>query len=194
LSSQEEKDNNNIQQQLQEEEEQEEKTTTAQQELIQEIQDEKEQQLGYILDAGKASKQRVEYLAKQNEYKVAFDNGKTRSIKRKPLSAKKNREIEDLRSAFTSSRNYEDEYEKAGKKFKVGSQEFDNRADILFEAYKKCAIHCLGVTEEEYDSMIWEDDEEQEKKGIFGIKSIIEACMMRSVHGTAYFHQPSKSS
>jgi hypothetical protein len=185
---------NNTQQQEELQEEDNKPISSQQEELIQEIQDEKEQQLGYILDAGKASKQRVEYLAKQNEYKVAFDNGKTRSIKRKPLSAKKNREIEDLRSAFTSSRNYEDEYEKAGKKFKVSGQEFDNRADILFEAYKKCAIYCLGVTEDEYDSMIWEDDEEQEKKGVFGIKSIIEACMMRSVHGTAYFHPPSKSS
>jgi hypothetical protein len=171
----------------------EEEPITKQQELVQEIQDEKEQQLGYILDASKASKQRVEYLAKQNEYTIAFDDGTTRSIKRKPLSAKKNREIEDLRSAFTSSKNYEDEYEKQGKKFTVNGQEFNNRADILFEAYKKCAIHCLGVTEQEYESMIWEDDEEQEKKGVFGIKSIIEACMMRSVHGTAYFRQPSKS-
>ena len=183
-------DNNNN---IQEQQEQEEKPITQQQELIQEIQDEKEQQLGYILEAGKASKQRVEYLAKQNEYKIAFDDGKTRTIKRKPLSAKKNKEIEDLRSGFSSSKNYEEEYEKEGKKFKVSGQEFDTRADILFEAYKKCAMHCLGVTEKEYDSMIWEDDEEQEKKGVFGIKSIIEACMMRSVHGTAYFHQPSKS-
>jgi hypothetical protein len=169
-------------------------TITQQEQLIQEIQNEKEEQLGYILEAGKAAKQRVEYLAKQNEYKIAFDDGKTKTVKRKPLSAKKNKEIEDLRSAFTSSKNYEDEYEKAGKKFTVHGQEFDGRADILFEAYKKCAIYCLGVTEKEYDSMIWEDDEEQEKKGVFGIKSIIEACMMRTVHGIAYFHQPSKSS
>jgi hypothetical protein len=66
----------------------EEEPITKQQELVQEIQDEKEQQLGYILDASKASKQRVEYLAKQNEYTIAFDDGTTRSIKRKPLSAK----------------------------------------------------------------------------------------------------------
>lgn len=185
---------NNINNNTQQEEQQQKPISSPQQELIQEIQNEKEQQLGYILEASKASKQRLEYLAKQNEYTVAFDDGTTRTIKRKPLSAKKNKEIEDLRSGFSSSKNYEDEYEKAGKKFKVGGLEFDTRADILFEAYKKTAMNCLGVTEQEYDSMIWEDDEELEKKGVFGIKSIIEACMMKAVHGTAYFHQPSKNS
>jgi hypothetical protein len=167
---------------------------TIQEQLVKEIQEEKGDDLTYILDASKASKQRTEYLAKQSEYKIAFDNGKTKTFKRKPLTAKKNKEIEDLRSAFTSSRNYENEYEKEGKKFKVNRQEFDSRSDILFEAYKKCAMYCLGVTEDEYDSMIWEDDEELESKQVFGIKSIIEACMMRTVHGISYFHQPSKNS
>ena len=179
-------DNNNIPEQQE--------GQTVQEQLIKDIQDEKGGELSYILDANKASKQRVEYLAKQNEYTVAFDNGKTKTLKRKPLSAKKNKEIEDLRTGFTSSRTYEEDYEKQGKKFVINGQEFNNRADILFEAYKKCAIYCLDITEDQYDSLIWEDDEELENKGVFGIKSIVEACMMRTVHGTAYFHQPSKSS
>jgi hypothetical protein len=165
-----------------------------QQQLIQEIQEEKEEQLSYILDASKASKQRLEYLAKKNEYNVQFDDGSVRTIKRKPLSAKKNKEIEDLRAAFSSSRKYENEFEEKGKKIKVNEQEFNNRSDILFEAYKKTAMYCLGLTEQEYDSLIWEDIEELEEKDIFGIKSIVEACLMRTVHGIAYFHQPSKTS
>lgn len=166
-----------------------------QQQLIeQEIQDEKEEQLGYILESGKASRQRVEYLAKKNEYNVAFEDGSIKTVKRKPLSAKKNKDIEDLRSAFSSSRKYEDEFEKEGKKIVVNGQEFNNRVDILFEAYKKTAEYCLGITSDEYDSLLWEDDENLIKnKDVFGIKSIVEACLMRTVHGIAYFHQTSKT-
>lgn len=161
--------------------------------IQEEIQDEQAEQLSYILDASKASKQRLEYLAKKNEYTVQFDNGKTKTIKRKPLSAKKNKEIEDLRSAFSSSRKYEEEFERDGKKIIINGQEFNSRVDILFEAYKKTSEYALGLKPEEYDSIIWEDDEELEKKDIFGIKSIVEACLMRTVHGIAYFRHPSKS-
>lgn len=164
-----------------------------QEQIIQEIQEEKQEQLSYILDASKASKQRLEYLAKKNEYKIQFDDGSIRTVKRKPLSAKRNKEIEDLRSAFSSSRKYEDEYEEKGQQININGQKFNTRVDILFEAYKKTAIYCLGLTEDEYDSVIWEDDEQLEKDDIFGIKSIVEACLMRTVHGIAYFRQPSKN-
>jgi hypothetical protein len=165
-----------------------------QEQIVKEIQEEKEEQLSYILDATKASKQRLEYLAKKDEYNVQLDDGSIKTLKRKPLSARKNKEIEDLRTAFSSSRKYEDEFEEQGKTIKVNGQEFNSRSDVLFEAYKKTAMYCLGVTETEYDSMNWEDTEELEEKDIFGIKSIVEACLMRTVHGIAYFHQPSKNS
>lgn len=161
--------------------------------LAQAIKEEKQEQLSYILDASKASKQRLEYLAKKNEYKLQFDDGSIKTFKRKPLSAKRNKEIDDLRTAFSSSRKYEDEYEAKGQPIIVNGQKFNTRTDILFEAYKKTAIYCLGLTENEYDSVIWEDDEELEKDDIFGIKSIVEACLMRTVHGIAYFRQPSKN-
>jgi|SRR5687767_1700202 len=163
-------------------------TTTEQQstddELKKEIKDNQEKEISYILEASQIDDKRSKFLAKLNEYKIAFEDGSSDTFKRKPLSSKKNKEIDDLRSAFASHRG-----DTKGK-IKINGQEFDNTNDVLYEAFKKTAVYCLGMTEKQYDSGIWEDDPDYMEKGIYGLRSILGACLLRAVHGTVYFPQP----
>jgi hypothetical protein len=49
------------------------------------------------------------------------------------------------------------------------------------------------MTDKQYDESIWEDDQEWMPKDVFGLRSILAACLLRAVHGVAYFPQPSKN-
>lgn len=158
-------------------------------EITKQIREEQDAELSYTRESSKASSERSKYLAKQNSYTIMMGNGQPKTVKRMPLSAKRNKEIEDLRSAFMT---YKDTSE--DKPITINGKEFKSRSDILFEAYKKTANYCLGLTDEEHDDAIWEDDDEYVKKGIFGTRSIIEGCLLRAVHGIAHFSQPSKTS
>jgi hypothetical protein len=155
--------------------------------LDQAIKKEQEREMSYIMEAQQADDKRTKYLAKKSEYKIAFEDGSETVFKRKPLSSKKNKEIDDLRLAYFAHRLDRNIFQKV----KVRDKEFSNLNDILEAAYKKTAEYCLGLTEEQYDNAIWEDDlDYMQKKDIYGLKSVITACLLRAVHGVAYFHQP----
>ena len=129
------------------------------------------------------------YLAKKNKFGIAFDDGSTRFVDRKPLSNKKNREIDDLRTAFATIVTIDPE-----KPVKIGDYSFTSVNDIVYTAFQKTAEYCLGLTEKEYDEAITEDYDEYIEKDVWGTRSIILACLVKAVHGQAYFHPPSKSS
>lgn len=154
-------------------------------EITKQIRQELDEELSYTRESSKASSERVKYLAKKNEYNVMMGDGKSRTLRRIPLSAKKNKELEDLRSAFMTYKDTTQE-----NPVTINGIVFTSRSDILFEAYKKCALYSLGLTEDEYNDAVWEDDDEYMKKDIWGTRSIIEGILLRSVHGIAHFSQP----
>ena len=159
-------------------------------ELKESIKEEQQKEISYILETSQVDDKRSKFLAKQNQYKVIFDNGKEDTFKRRPLSSRKNKEIDDLRSSFISNQRTLGGGNSAGAKIKVNGKAFDNTNDLLFEAYRLTAVYCLGMTTEQYDSAIWEDEPEYMDKGIYGLRSILTACLLRAVHGVAYFPQP----
>jgi len=69
-------------------------------ELKESIKEEQQKEISYILETSQVDDKRSKFLAKQNQYKVIFDNGKEDTFKRKPLSSRKNKEIDDLRSSL----------------------------------------------------------------------------------------------
>ena len=158
-------------------------------ELSKQILEKQSQELSYMTEASKASDERTKYLAKKNSYTIVFDDGTRRTVQRKGLSNKKNKEIDDLRTAFALTNRIDPD-----KPLKVAGYEFTSVGDIVFTAFQKTAEYCLGLTAEEYDNAIAEDDEELVKEDVWGTRSIILACLVRAVHGLAYFHNPSKSS
>ena len=164
-------------------------SSSTPEEISKQIKEEQAKELSYIVEAGSAADLRIKYLAKKNEYKIALDDGSKRTVRRQPLSARKNKEIEDFRTGFTNNRNVSEQ-----NPIKIGDKEFTNRSDILFEAYVKTAEYCLGLSKNDYDSAIWEDDDILVQEDIWGIRSIVEACLLRAVHGQAHFHNPSKTS
>lgn len=166
--------------------------STTTQEQNQAIKEEQKKELSYILEASQADDKRTKYLAKKNEYIIMFDDGHTETFKRKPLSSKKNKEIDDLRSAFINNRfgRSSNSSSKDDSKIVINGKEFQTQNDVLFEAYSLTAQYCLGMTSDQYDSGIWEDDPELMAQGIFGLRSVLTACLLRAVHGIAYFHPP----
>jgi hypothetical protein len=158
-------------------------------ELKDTIKEEQQKEISYILETSQIDDKRSKFLAKQNQYKVILDDGKTHTFKRKPLSVRKNKEIDDLRSAFVASQRSTTPTV-LNKEISVNGKTFENTNDMLFEAYRLTAIYCLGMTEEQYDSAIWEDEPDYMDKGIYGLRSILTACLLRAVHGVAYFPQP----
>lgn len=163
--------------------------TQDEQTTVQEIKQIKNDEISYILETSQTDDKRSKYLAKKNDYKIIFDDGKTQTFKRKPLSSRKNKEIDDLRSAFISNQR-STVSTIINKKVNVNGKTFDNANDILFEAYRLTAVYCLGMNDSQYDSAIWEDEPEYMDKGIYGLRSILTACLLRAVHGVAYFPQP----
>lgn len=160
-------------------------------ELGKNIKAEQQKEVSYIVEASQADDKRTKFLAKLNEYNIAFEDGSSKTFKRKPLSSRKNKEIDDLRSTFSSYRFDNNKGDRGdNKKIKVNNEEFDNVSDVLYEAFKRTAKYCLGMTDEEYDSAIWEDDQAYLDQGIYGLRSILAGCLMRAVHGIAYFRQP----
>ena len=159
-------------------------------ELKESIKEEQQKEISYILETSQVDDKRSKYLAKQNQYKVIFDNGKEDTFKRRPLSSRKNKEIDDLRSSFITNQRTLGSSNTSGTKIKVNGKAFDNTNDLLFEAYRLTAVYCLGMTDDQYDSAIWEDEPEYMDKGIYGLRSILTACLLRAVHGVAYFPQP----
>lgn len=149
----------------------------------QEIREQKEKELSYIMEVNQVSDKRTKYLAKKNSYKIAFDDGHDETFTRKPLSAKKNREIDEIRSKFTTR----------DTNIKINGKTFADGTALLHEAYRKTAEYCLGLTNDQYDSAIWEDFPEYMDKDIYGLQSILIACWIRNIHGVAYFPQASKN-
>ena len=156
---------------------------TKNDQLNQDIKASQEKEVSYILEASQADDKRSKYLAKKNEYKVAFDDGSEQTFKRKPLSSRKNKEIDDLRTAFTTTARSSES--SSTKKIKVAGKEYDNPNDVLYEAFKRTAM-----PGDQFESAIWEDDPEYVTKDIYGLRSVLGACLLRAVHGIAYFRQP----
>lgn len=142
------------------------------------------------MEASQADDKRTKYLAKKNEYNIMFDDGHTEIFKRKPLSSRKNKEIDDLRSAFINNRFGRNNKDDSNNKIIVSGREFETQNDILFEAYNLTAQYCLGMTSDQYDNAIWEDDPDLINQDIFGLRSVLTACLIRAVHGIAYFRPP----
>jgi hypothetical protein len=108
------------------------------------------------------------YLNKINEFKIEFDGGIVKKFERKPLSSKNIKEVERIRNNTSS---------------------YPSHFDALFASYQLIARHSLGIsTQEEFDSAILEDDPELiEKDKVFGLKSVLDACLLRSINGIAYY-------
>ena len=164
---------------------------TKEEQLQQDIKTVQEKEISYVLEASQADDRRTKYLAKKNEYNIIFDDGHEETFKRKPLSSKKNKEIDDLRSSFTNSRFNRIGNNSIKEKLIVNGREFENQNDVLFEAFRLTAEYCLGMSSDQYDNAIWEDDEEYIKeKEVYGLRSILIACLLRAVHGIVYFRPP----
>lgn len=108
------------------------------------------------------------YLNKLNEFKVEFDGGIVKRLERKPLSSKNIKEVERIRASWSSSSSH---------------------FDILFASYRVLARYGLGIsTQDEFDCAIWEDDPELvQKHKVFGLKSVLDACLLRAMNGIAYY-------
>ena len=156
-------------------------------ELSKNIQEQREREISYIIETQQTDEKRNKYLAKKNEYNILFEDGKVKTFKRRPLGTKKNKEIDDLRIAYFNNRERTDKITALGV-------EYETPNDVLYEAFKRTAMYCLGMTSEEYDQSIWEDDQDYMRdKDVFGLRSILAACLLRAVHGVAYFPPPSKN-
>ena len=106
------------------------------------------------------------YLQKQNQFRIEFDGGRTKVFQRQPLSSKRIREIQNIQDVTESY--------SAGRR--------------LLSVYRLCAKYCLGITNDiEFESAIWEDDPDLQSQKIFGLKSVLDACLLRAVHGIAYY-------
>lgn len=104
------------------------------------------------------------YLQKQNEFRIEFDGGRTKVFQRQPLSSRKIREIQNIQRITES----------AGRR--------------LLSVYRLCAKHCLDITNDiEFESAIWEDDPDLTNQKIFGLKSVLDACLLRATNGIAYY-------
>jgi hypothetical protein len=101
------------------------------------------------------------YLYKKNEFRIEFEGNKARIFQRLPLSSKDLREIQRLQDSNTK----------------------------VFDRYRLSAKYSLGITDPiVFESAIWEDDPYLVKeKDVFGLRSVLDACMMRAIHGIAYF-------
>ena len=161
-------------------------TDTPTDEIKQSIKDVQNQEISYILEASQIDDKRSKYLAKKNEYRIPFEDGSIETFKRKPLSSKKNKEIDDLRTAFANNRLDRN----SRTKIKVNGKEFDTIPDILYEAFIKTAEYCLGMPLAKFESALWEDDEMYSKDDVYGLRSVLGACLLRAVHGIVYFPQP----
>jgi hypothetical protein len=104
------------------------------------------------------------YLNKLNEFKIEFDGGIVKRLERKPLSSKNIKEVERIRTNSTSF-------------------------NALIASYKILALHGLGISKpDEFDSAIWEDDPKLiQSDKIFGLKSVLDACLLRAINGIAYY-------
>ena len=106
------------------------------------------------------------YLQKQNEFRIEFDGGRTKVFQRQPLSSKRIREIHNIQDISES--------------FSAGRR--------LLSVYRLCAKYCLNITNDiEFESAIWEDDPDLQSQKIFGLKSVLDACLLRAVHGIVYY-------
>lgn len=130
----------------------------------------------------------LEFLVKKESFNIQFDDGSVKIFHRKPLSSKRMKEIEDLSNLFSTFLTQFDTKIK-GVEFK--GKVYHSKTDILFERYRLLAKFALGMSDEQFDEALWEDDPELTKKDIFGLRSILDACIMRTIHGIVYFHQPS---
>jgi hypothetical protein len=104
------------------------------------------------------------YLNKLNEFNIEFDGGVIKTLERRPLSSKNIREVERIRQKAVSF-------------------------DTLIKSYQLLARYSLGIAmQEEFDSAIWEDDPEliQQSK-VYGLKSVLDACILRAINGIAYY-------
>lgn len=105
------------------------------------------------------------YLNKINEFKIEFDGGIVKILERRPLTSKNIREIQRIRQKSSSF-------------------------DALFISYQLLARYSLDIsTQDEFDSAIWQDDPEliEQKDKVFGLKSVLDACMLRAINGIAYY-------
>jgi vacuolar-type H+-ATPase subunit I/STV1 len=153
-------------------------------ELKESIKNAQDKEVSYILEASQIDDKRSKYLAKKNDYTIAFEDGSTENFKRKPLSSRKNKEIDDLRTAFAQNRS------DLRAKVKVNGQVFETIQDVLYEAFIKTAEYCLGMDKQKFETALWEDFDEYTDKDIYGLRSVLGACLLRAVHGSVYFPKP----
>lgn len=149
----------------------------------------KETLIDYFDLVSNARSERAKYLAKKNVYKMY--NSETNEIveyQRFPLNSKQMREVQSLRMA---SLNFDSE---ATKKKIINGITYEDSTTMYFDAFRLMAKYGLHITDDnEYDSLNYEDDEELEKQDVWGLRAVLEGCLLRSTHGNAYFHNPSKS-
>ena len=112
------------------------------------------------------------YLNKINEFKIEFDGGISKTFERRPLSSRNIKEIERVRTRGLSS-----------------STTIISQFDVLFASYQLIARYGLGISDgNEFDSAIWEDDPELiEKHKVYGLRSVLDAILLRSINGIAYY-------
>ena len=149
----------------------------------------KETLIDYFDMVSSARSERAKYLAKKNVYKI-YNSEKDEIVEyqRFPLNSKQMREVQTLRMAAI---NFDSE---PSKKKVIGGTIYEDSTTMYFDAFRLMAKYGLHITDDnEYDSLNYEDDEELEKKDVWGLRAVLEGCLLRGTHGNAYFQDPSKS-
>ena len=138
-----------------------------------------------------AKDERKKYLAKKNVYSLMYVDGdgneEIREYPRKPLKTKYIQQIINLRNSATTFGLF-------GKtKQVIAGITYTDPNTMVLDSFRLMAKHALGITDDkEYENLIWEEEEEMNKQDIFGLNSVLEACLLRGIKGGAFFTLPSK--
>lgn len=138
-----------------------------------------------------ATEERLKYLAKKNVYLLKYiddkGNEEIREYQRKPLKTKHIKQITNLRNHAAGFGLF------GTNKPVISNKTYTDPNTMIFDAFFVTAKYSLGIeSEEEYDNLVWEDDQELNKQDIWGLKSVLEASIKRGVRGGAFFTLPSK--
>lgn len=159
---------------------------TAQQEIV------KNTLSSYIDLVNTAKTEKAKYLATKEKFKLIRLDGTVKECDRKPINNKKLFDIQKLRNAAVEFDINKDK--KGIDKVTVLGKEYTDPLDLQYDSQVLMAKYILGIeTEEEYDSFIYEDDDTRTEKDEFGLRSVLDGCLLRAIHGSSFFHQASNN-
>lgn len=145
----------------------------------------------YIDLVNTAKTEKAKYLAAKEKFKIIKEDGTVKDVDRKPINNRKLFQIQKLRNAaidFDSNKS-----EKGIDKVTIDGKEYTDPLDMQYDSQVLMAKYILGIEPEEYDDFIYEDDDSRTEKDEFGLRSVLDGCLLRAIHGSSFFHQSSNN-